>query len=74
VKKLLDQFRGNIVQAIAAYNGGPPAITRWFEQNKKKTFDLFVEDIGYDETRGYVKKVLANYWTYRILSRMLNIS
>ena len=74
LKKLLDQFHGNIVQTIAGYNGGPPAIMKWFDLNKKKTFDLFIEDIGYDETRGYVKKVLANYWTYRILSRLLNIS
>jgi tetratricopeptide (TPR) repeat protein len=73
IKKLLDQFHGNAVRAIAGYNGGPPAITKWFDLNKKKTFDFFIEDIGYDETRGYVKKVLANYWTYRILTRLLNI-
>jgi TolA-binding protein len=70
IKKLLDQFDGNIIQAIAGYNGGPLAIAKWFEQNKGKTLDLFIEDIGYEETRGYVKKVLANYWTYKILSRL----
>jgi soluble lytic murein transglycosylase len=64
VKKLLDRFHGNMVQAIAGYNGGPPAIMRWFERNKSKNFDIFIEDIGYEETRNYVKKVLANYWTY----------
>jgi soluble lytic murein transglycosylase-like protein/Tfp pilus assembly protein PilF len=70
LKKLLDQFHGNMVQAIAGYNGGPPAIMRWFEKNKSKTFDLFIEDIGYEETRGYVKKVLANYWTYTYFARI----
>jgi soluble lytic murein transglycosylase len=70
LKKLLDQFHGNMVQAIAGYNGGPPAIMRWFEKNKSKTFDLFIEDIGYDETRGYVKKVLANFWTYTYFARI----
>jgi tetratricopeptide (TPR) repeat protein len=74
LKKLLDQFQGNMVQAIAGYNGGPQAIAKWFEQNKKKNFDLFIEDIGYYETRGYVKKVLANYWTYKLLARTLKIS
>jgi len=69
LKKLLDQFHGNMVQAIAGYNGGPPAIMRWFEKNKSKNFDLFIEDIGYEETRGYVKKVLANFWTYSNLMR-----
>jgi soluble lytic murein transglycosylase len=74
LKKLLDQFQGNMVRAIAGYNGGPQAITKWFVQNKKKNFDLFIEDIGFYETRGYVKKVLANYWTYKILARALKVS
>lgn len=73
LKKLLDQFGGNMVLALAAYNGGPPAVLQWLEKNKRKTFDLFIEDIGYDETRGYVKKVLANYWTYRSLARIMRI-
>jgi soluble lytic murein transglycosylase len=65
IKQLLEQFHGNLVLAIASYNGGPAKATEWFEKNKKKTFDLFIEDIGFTETRGYVKKVLANYWIYR---------
>jgi Soluble lytic murein transglycosylase and related regulatory proteins (some contain LysM/invasin domains) len=73
LKKLLDQFGGNMVLALAAYNGGPPVVLAWLEKNKHKTFDLFIEDIGYDETRGYVKKVLANYWTYRSLARIMRI-
>ena len=56
LKKLLDKFGGNMVLALAAYNGGPPMVMEWLEKNKHKTFDLFIEDIGYDETRGYVKK------------------
>ena len=73
LKKLLDQFHGNMIQAIAGYNGGPPAIMRWFEKNKSKSFDLFIEDIGYEETRGYVKRVLANYWTYRNFAHILGL-
>ena len=65
LKSLLNQFKGNTVLALASYNGGPPRANEWFAKNKRKTFDLFIEDIGFTETRGYVKKVLANYWTYR---------
>jgi soluble lytic murein transglycosylase len=65
IKRLLEQFNGNLVLAIASYNGGPNKATEWYEKNKRTTFDLFIEDIGFTETRGYVKKVLANYWTYR---------
>jgi soluble lytic murein transglycosylase-like protein len=68
IRQLLDQFKGNMVLALASYNGGPPRASEWYAKNKRETFDLFVEDIGYTETRGYVKKVLANYWTYRLFS------
>jgi soluble lytic murein transglycosylase-like protein/TolA-binding protein len=65
IKHLLDQFNGNMVLAIASYNGGPSKANEWYAKNKRSTFDQFIEDIGFTETRGYVKKVLANYWTYR---------
>jgi hypothetical protein len=29
-----------------------------------------VEDIGFRETRGYVKKVMGNYWTYKGLVKI----
>ena len=69
LRQLLDEFNDNLVLVIAGYNGGPHNATRWFEHNKNEDFDLFVEDIEFTETRNYVKKVLANYWTYRLLSR-----
>jgi len=65
IKRLLDQFGGNLVLAIASYNGGPNKATEWYAKNKRTTYDLFIENLGFTETRGYVKKVLANYWTYR---------
>jgi soluble lytic murein transglycosylase-like protein len=68
IKHLIDQFGGNLVLAIASYNGGPNKASEWYTKNKRTTFDLFIEDIGFTETRGYVKKVLANYWTYRLFA------
>jgi soluble lytic murein transglycosylase len=69
LKQLLEQFKGNLVLALASYNGGPVKAEEWYDKNKRKTFDLFIEDIGFTETRGYVKKVLANYWAYRKFAR-----
>ena len=69
LRQLLDQFKGNEVLAIASYNGGPENAGEWYARGRDKDFDLFVEDIGFSETRNYVKKVLANYWFYRRLSR-----
>jgi soluble lytic murein transglycosylase len=69
LRELLDEFNDNIVLVIAGYNGGPINAKRWFEVNKDQDFDLFIEDIEFTETRTYVKKVLSNYWTYRLLSK-----
>jgi len=30
-----------------------------------------IESIGFTETREYVKKVLANLWTYRLIGKAL---
>lgn len=67
IKKLLDKFKGSIVLAVAGYNGGPHNAKKWNAQNSDDGFDMFVEDIGFSETRRYVKKVLGNYWTYKAL-------
>ncbi|MBD3322398.1 MAG: transglycosylase SLT domain-containing protein [Chitinivibrionales bacterium] len=71
IKKVLDQFDGNIVLALASYNGGPHNAKKWLARNKHQTFDMFVENIGFSETRKYVKRVLANYWTYKKLAPAL---
>ncbi len=68
IRELLDQFNENVVLALASYNGGPHNAQKWYNNNKEEEYDLFIEDIAFSETRGYVKKVLANYWTYRILA------
>jgi soluble lytic murein transglycosylase-like protein/TolA-binding protein len=68
LRRLLDQFNENEALAVASYNGGPIKAEKWFLRNKSEDLDLFVENIGFSETRNYVKKVLANHWTYRKLT------
>lgn len=59
---------GNLLMAIAAYNCGPRNTVKW---QKRPDFVndplMFVEGIPSRETRGFVKKVMANYWIYRSL-------
>jgi soluble lytic murein transglycosylase-like protein len=69
IKKVLRQLNDNMVLAIAGYNGGPHNAKKWRAQNSDDGFDMFVEDIGFSETRKYVKKVLGNYWTYKELKK-----
>lgn len=65
--QLLNEFQGNIIYSVAAYNAGPQAVKRWIGQNGHRDPDEFIELIGYRETRGYVKRVLGSYRIYQTL-------
>lgn len=64
LRQLLDEYDGNLVFALAAYNAGPNNLDRWRSRFPTDDLGLFIEDIGYAETRNYVKKILAAYATY----------
>lgn len=51
------RFDGQFVPAVAAYNAGPNAVARWLPE-KPMDADLWVENVPYNQTRGYVQKVL----------------
>jgi len=68
LRELLDKFDGNAVAAIAAYNGGGAAVSRWLKKWGRSDIDLFVEMIQYRETRRYVKKTITALDAY---SRLL---
>jgi soluble lytic murein transglycosylase len=64
LRKLLDEFDGNIPLAVAAYNGGAESIERWISRSPGMQLDTFVERIPYKETREYVAKVMGNLARY----------
>ncbi len=73
VRFLLDQFDGAIPLAVAGYNAGETAVARWLDacpsgRSATQSLDEWVEAIPYDETRGYTKRVIATYATYRFLA------
>ena len=57
-------FKGDLVAALAAYNGGPGNAEIWLSLSKKDS-DLFVEVIRFAETRRYVKAIYEFYEIYR---------
>ncbi|WP_163781843.1 lytic transglycosylase domain-containing protein [Myxococcus vastator] len=65
--QLLKHFGGNVAYAVAAYNAGPRAVERWRHALPEAELDEWVEHIGFEETRGYVKKVLGSYSAYKLL-------
>lgn len=56
--ELEDEFNGNDVLALAAYNAGRGNVRDWMEQNHWNENFSDVDKIPYAETRDYVKRVL----------------
>ncbi len=65
--RLLTQFDGNVALALASYNAGEGAVSRWRAARPEPELDRWVEEIPLSETRGYVKRVLRSWNTYRLL-------
>jgi soluble lytic murein transglycosylase len=69
--KFLSQLRNaygtNPHLAIAAYNGGGGSVGKWLNARGSLDFDLWVESIPFEETRGYIKRVLASELAYAYL-------
>jgi len=67
LKELSDMFP-NLPEAVAAsYNGGEDNVARWVKRAKQKDPGVFTSEVGFDETKAYVQKVMNNYRVYRQL-------
>jgi soluble lytic murein transglycosylase len=62
LRHILDDL-GNPVLATAGYNAGPTRVRRWLETHPLEGA-IFCESIPINETRDYVKKVMANATMY----------
>ena len=63
LRHVQDFLDGNAVLATAAYNAGPGRARQW---RPERTMDaaIWAENIPFNETRDYVKKVLSNATVY----------
>jgi len=66
LKIVLDTFEGSQAMAAAAYNAGPNRPRRWREGPWLEPA-AWAENIPFNETRDYVKKVLSNAGIYASL-------
>jgi soluble lytic murein transglycosylase len=64
--QLLRTFDGNVELALASYNGGPNRIRRMWDE-ADTDLDDFVENLGIEESRDYVKRILVLADSYRQL-------
>ena len=66
VGKLLAATKGDLVKALAGYTMGPDKVNRATAGLGAKADALLVmESLPGESVRGYVRKVLADYWGYR---------
>ncbi len=66
LKLALDEFRGSMPLAAAAYNAGPRRPRAW-RNGPLLEGAIWAETIPFGETRDYVKKVLSNTTDYALL-------
>ncbi|MXZ48501.1 MAG: transglycosylase SLT domain-containing protein [Candidatus Dadabacteria bacterium] len=61
---LLEIFEGNFAISLAGYNGGPTSAKTWYEKNGALDIDEFIEEIPFEQSRNYVKKIIRSYAAY----------
>ena len=64
---LFKQFPDQPQAVAGSYNGGADNLARWIGRSRSTEADRYVAEIGFSQTKDYVYKVLANFWTYQRL-------
>ncbi len=70
LKRMIDNYDGALVMAVAAYNAGPGNVYKWVQKFGKPANNIdsvvdWIENIPFAETRNYVQRVLENLQVYR---------
>lgn len=55
----------NIIKMLAAYNAGMGSVVKFEKSFSTEDPLLYIESFPAYETRGYIKRVMANLWLYR---------
>jgi soluble lytic murein transglycosylase len=61
---LLREFRDPRL-AAAAYNAGPTRVREWWAGRRSDDLEVWVDQIPYNETRAFVKRVMLSWEEYR---------
>jgi len=64
IKFLRERYTTNRALVPAAYNAGHGAVDRWLRIRGQQDLDRFIENIPYDETRRYSRRVLQSFGVY----------
>jgi soluble lytic murein transglycosylase len=68
--RYLGQLTGRFQEpllAVAGYNAGPHRVQRWVAERPRVDIEEFVDQIPFDETRAFAKRVFTSWHHYRRL-------
>lgn len=57
--QMAERYGGNRILATAAYNAGPHRVDQWLPRHAPLDARIWIENIPFNETRNYVRRVLA---------------
>ncbi|MDH4072167.1 MAG: transglycosylase SLT domain-containing protein [Gammaproteobacteria bacterium] len=74
--QMYQRYADNRVLATAAYNAGPHRVDSWLPDQGSLDARIWIENIPYNETRGYVRRVLTDeaIFHWRLTGRLRRIS
>jgi soluble lytic murein transglycosylase len=64
LSQLFSKFDSTFILSVASYNASEKAVRSWIQSRFHGDPITFIEDIPYEETKGYVKLVMRNYIAY----------
>lgn len=59
LREMQDRFGDRFILTLAAYNAGPYRVPGWLPEDPVEA-DVWIENIPYNETRGYVQRALSS--------------
>ncbi|WP_131780642.1 transglycosylase SLT domain-containing protein [Legionella bozemanae] len=65
LKQLAKRFDNHPILIAAAYNAGPKQVVYWLKTHPPKEIDVWIETLPWQETRNYLKNIMAFYMVYQ---------
>ncbi|WP_058511900.1 transglycosylase SLT domain-containing protein [Legionella steelei] len=65
LKQLKKRFDNHPILIAAAYNAGPKQVVYWLRTHPPKEIDVWIETLPWQETRNYLKNIMAFYVVYQ---------
>lgn len=65
LQQLAHQFKAHPLLMTAAYNAGPRQVRYWQQHHDPQEMDSWIETLPWQETRNYLKNVMAFYAVYQ---------